>query len=148
MRPGIFDLSESIDIARDVDTVFAAWSRVEDFPKIMRSVHRTRRIGDQSVLWDVDVAGRQVVWEARVVECVPGRRLRWESCWGARNFGEVRFERLPGANTRLRVEIGFEPRTTIERLGSRLGLPGFHVRQELDAFRRSVEGRRELARAS
>jgi uncharacterized membrane protein len=92
---GCFTLRESIEIDEEVETVFAHWNRFEDFPLFMESVRRTKRIGEQRVLWDTDIAGRQVVWEARIVESVPEKLVRWESSWGAPNSGEVRFDALP-----------------------------------------------------
>jgi len=134
-----FQLDESIEIDAEVSAAFAAWTRIEDFPTFMRCIRRTKRVGEHTVLWDVDIGGRQVVWEARIVECVPGKRIRWESHFGAKNRGEVRFECGPDSRTRLHVEIEFEPRGLLENIGARLGIPGLHVRQALAHFRRHVE---------
>lgn len=143
-----FRLRERIEIAVPVGRVFSAWSRLEDLPRVMESVRRVKCIDETRSLWDVDLIGRQVVWEARIVEAAPGKRIRWQSTWGAPNAGEVRFEELPEGRTLLCVEIDFEPDGPIERLGTRLGLVGFHVRRDLDRFRTAVErGRNEAGPA-
>jgi uncharacterized membrane protein len=134
-----FRVARSIDIDADVERVFALWSRYEDFPRVMENVRRVKRIDDR-VLWDVDIGGRQVVWEARIVETVPGKRIRWQSSWGASHSGEVRFAWLPGARTRLVVEIEFRTRGLLEYLGARAGLVDTHVGRDLDRFRRFAEG--------
>ena len=106
----------------------------EEFPRFMDSVRRTKRINGRHLLWDVDIAGRQVVWEARLVELVPEKLMRWESRWGAPNEGEVRFEGLAGGRTRLTVRIVFRPESAIEHLGARIGLVDEHVRHDLQRF--------------
>lgn len=136
---GRFELCESIVIDREVASVFAHWNRFEEFPRFMGSVRRTKRIDGQCVLWDIDIAGHQVVWEARIVELVPEKLMRWESRWGAANAGEVHFEALEGPRTRVTVRIEFEPRRALARLGARFGLVDRHVRRDLDHFRRFVE---------
>lgn len=136
---GHFTLRESIEIGDRVDGVFAHWNRYDDFPRFMDNVRRTKRIDEQRLLWDVDIAGHQVVWEARIVEVVPEKLIRWESSWGASNFGEVRFEALSDARTRLTVDIEYRPRGSLEHLGARIGLAEHHVRHDLERFRQHVE---------
>jgi uncharacterized membrane protein len=136
---GRFTLSESIEIDASVESVFADWNRIEDFPRFMESVRRTKRIDERRVLWDVDIAGHQVVWEARIIECVPEKLVRWESSWGAPNSGEVRFEDLAADRTRLTASIEFLPQRGLEHLGARLALVDLHVRRDLERFRRFAE---------
>lgn len=136
---GRFMLRESTEIDADVESVFAHWNRFEDFPRFMKSVRRTKRIDEQRVLWDVDIAGHQIVWEGRIVELVPEKLLRWESSWGAPNSGEVRFEDLADDRTRLTVSIEYLPRRALEQVGARFGLADHHVRRDLECFRQFVE---------
>lgn len=136
-----FRLAASIEVDAPIDEVFARWSRCEDFPKLMENVRRTKRIDERCVLWDVDILGRQVVWEARILESEPPKRIRWTSSWGARNAGRVHFESLPDGRTRLSVEIEYEPRGLVERLGARLGLLDLHVQRDLALFRRALEAK-------
>lgn len=136
---GRFTLRETVVIDSEVGCVFAHWNDYEKFPHFMDSVRRTKQIDAQRVLWDVDVAGHQVVWEARIVQFVPEKLVRWQSSWGAWNSGEARFERLPEARTRMSVAIEFLPWGPVEILGARLGLVDLHVRRDLARFRRFVE---------
>lgn len=136
---GRFSLARSIELGVDVSTVFECWGRYEEYPKIMENVRRIKRIDEDRVLFDVDVLGHQLVWEARVVDVVPEKVLRWESSWGARNAGRIRFEALAEDRARLTVEIEFEPRGFLENLGARIGLPNLHLQRDLASFRRFVE---------
>jgi len=137
-------LSERVDIAADPAEVFAHWMRFEHFPHIMQSVRRTKRISDRRVLWDVVIAGHQLVWEAHIVEIVPGRCIRWESRWGTRMHGEVRFERLDRNGTRVTAEIDYQPDGLIERIGARLGWVDACVGRELAMFRDHVQALRRV----
>ena len=138
-------LRETVEIAADTALVFAHWTRYERFPEFMQSVQRTKRISDRRVLWDVVIAGRQLVWEAHVEAVVPDTLIRWESRWGTRMAGEVRFEPLGPGRTRLVVEIEYAPDGLIERIGARLGWVDDCVRRELAAFRDHVEANTEAA---
>ena len=106
---------------------------------MLQSVRRTKRIDEGRVLWDVDILGHQVVWESTVEEIVPRQLIRWRSTWGARNTGEVRFDPLPGARTRLTVQIAYRPKGLLERLGAHLRLVDLHLRRDLARFKAIVE---------
>ena len=43
------------------------------------------------------------------------------------------------------MEIEYEPRGLVERLGARLGLVDFHVQRDLALFRRALEATAEPA---
>lgn len=130
---------QSIEIDAPVEAVFSRWTRYEELPPLTRSVRRIKCIDASQILWDAEIGGRQVVWEARVLESVPQKIVRWESRWGAPNRGEVRFEVLADDRTRLEVEIGFRPRSLLERLGARLGLMDLHLKRDLECFRYGLE---------
>lgn len=134
-----FHAIASTEIDAPTDAVFDRWTRYEELPRLTRSVRRVKCIDASQILWDAEIAGRQVVWEARVVEHVPPKLVRWESRWGAANRGEVRFEVLSDGGTRLEVEIEFRPRSLLERLGARLGLLDLPLRRDLERFRYAVE---------
>ncbi len=134
-----YELSESVEIYADDGIVFEKWTQYEHFPRFMASVRRTKQIDDERVMWDVDLEGHQMVWEARITETTPNKSIRWESSWGNSVSGEVRFERVDGPRTRLTVNIEYEPNTPLELLGARLGLADDHVRRDLERFRLFVE---------
>jgi uncharacterized membrane protein len=126
-----------IDVA--VDLVYAQWCRWEEMPYIMDGVRRTKVVDAAHVLFDAEVAGRQVVWEAEIVERVPEKLIRWESRWGASNAGEVRFSAPSERRTQLSVMIEFEPRSWLGRVGAWLGLVGLQLQHDLSCFGAFVE---------
>lgn len=132
-------LLEEVVIEAPVAQVFDCWNRYEELAARTEAVRRASRIGGGRVLWDVDMLGRQVVWEARIVLWVPGRLVRWESTWGARHSGEVRFAGRSDGRTELEVQIDYRPQGLLERLAAWLGLVDLQVRRDLSLFRRSLE---------
>lgn len=139
----------AIEIDAPVDRAFALWTRYESLPRLLESVRRTKIIDDRRVLWDVDIGGQQLVWEARILALEPDTRIRWESTWGTPNRGELCFERLLGERARMTVSIDYGPRGLLEHIGARLGLVDWNVRRDLERFRRFAEspaGRAEAAR--
>lgn len=134
-----FRVERSIEVDAAIGRVFSRWSRYEDFPRFMESVRRTKRIDDRRMLWDVDILGRQFVWEALVVENNPEKSICWNSTWGVSNRGEVRFESLSDDRTRITIEIEYRPRGFLECLGARSGLVDLHVSRDLAHFRSVIE---------
>lgn len=125
-------------IDADPRAVFDLWLQLEHLPEILDGVRRVKRIGSRRVLWDVDVAGRQLVWEAELTAVEPGKRIAWESRWGTPNRGELRFGRLAEGGTRVEVDIRFEARGLLERIGARFGLVRRRVQADLVRFGRFV----------
>jgi uncharacterized membrane protein len=131
----------SIEIDARVNEVFAQWTRFESLPRLMDGVRHAKRIDERHILWDADVSGHQVVWEAEILEVVPCKRIRWRSRWGAVNSGEVGFEELGDRRTLLTVDLSYRPRGLIEQLGAHLRLVGPRIVRDLAQFRRCVESR-------
>jgi uncharacterized membrane protein len=138
-KPSEFRSVQTIEITAPAADVFRRWTRYEELPRLTYGVRRVKCIDASQILWDAEIGGRQVVWEARVVEHVPQKLVRWESRWGAPNRGEVRFEVLADGRTRLEVEIEFRPRGLLERLGARLGMMDRHLKRDLECFRYALE---------
>jgi uncharacterized membrane protein len=136
---GRHEIREEVEIEAPLAEVFECWNRYEELAGRTEAVRRASRIGGGRVLWDVDVLGRQLVWEARVVAWEPPKLVRWESTWGVVHSGEARFEPRDGGGTRLQIHISYRPRGLLERLGARLGVVDTQVRRDLNLFRRSVE---------
>lgn len=129
----------SIEIDAEPDRIFDLWLQLEDLSQIMDGVRRVKCVNDRCVLWEADIAGRQLVWEAEVLESQRPKRIAWASRSGTPNRGEVLFERASSGRTRIDVRIECQPNGLLERLGARLGLPRRQVESDLLRFRRFVE---------
>lgn len=132
-------IESAVEIEAARAEVFDLWLQLEDLPQILDGVERVKRLGGERVLWDVDVAGHQLLWEAEITRVEPGERIAWRSRWGTPNAGEMRFRPIGDDRTRLEVEIEFRPSGLLERLGAFLGLARRQVEADLSCFRRFVE---------
>lgn len=135
-----------VEIDAPPSQVFDLWTRFETLPRVLDGVRRVKCISETRTLWDVDIAGRQIVWEAETTAFEPNERIAWESRWGKCNDGELRFHRTIDGRTRLSVSIQFEANTLFERLAARFGLVGQQVESDLSLFRRHVESTTERSR--
>lgn len=139
-------LERSITIGEPRERVFAEWIRYEELPRKMEGVRRIKCIDPEHVLWDVEIGGRQVVWEARISEVVPPERIAWTSTWGVRNRGSVRFEARTATQTRVTVRIDFHPRGWLETLGAWFDIPARAVADALAGFRAFLHRKRPIRR--
>jgi len=67
--------------------------------------------------------------------------VSWESLDSPRNAGTVRFAELGPAETRVDVELSWEPGTTTEKIGAAVGLDSRQVGADLQRFKKFIESR-------
>lgn len=132
-------LVRTLEVESEPEGVYDLWTRYEELPKAMMAVRRVKQVDESRLLWDVDVMGRQIVWEARLVESRRPGSIRWRTTWGAVHDGRVRFEALEDGRTRIEVEIAVEPRGLLERIGLGVGILDACVARNLEGFRRLAE---------
>ena len=64
-----FDVEKTFEVQAPVDEVFAFWSNVENFPRIMSHVRQVRDNGDGTSHWKVvGPAGVVIEWNALITE--------------------------------------------------------------------------------
>ena len=107
------DYRKTITVGAPVDEVYDAWSRVENFPRIMSHIREVRDIGNGRTRWTATgPAGVPVSWDAVVTQDVPGEILAWRSEPGSMidNAGFIRFEPVgDGESTRVDIHLSYNP---------------------------------------
>ena len=107
------DYRKTITIDAPVEEVYDAWSRVENFPRILSHIREVRDIGNGRTRWTATgPAGVPVSWDAVVTEEVPGEVLAWQSEPGSMidNAGVIRFEPVDdGEATRVDIHLSYNP---------------------------------------
>ncbi len=88
--------------------VFAMWSHFNDFPKFMSFVREVTYYDDKRSHWVVDVVGRHE-WDAVNENWIEGRQIGWRSTDGLENHGVVLFEPVGEGQTRIDVQIAYNP---------------------------------------
>jgi uncharacterized membrane protein len=135
---------QQIEVNAPVSTVYAQWTRFEQFPTFMEGVDEVKRLDDTLLHWAVTVAGKKAEWNAKITEQDPDRRIAWESVDGKQTLGNVSFEPVgSGTRTSVRLEMSYTPQGAAEPLGSAVGLDQRRVKGDLERFRDLVESRRE-----
>jgi uncharacterized membrane protein len=134
------EIQESIEVEVPVQTAYNQWTQFEDFPKFMESVERVQQLDDKRLHWVADLGGQKAEWDAEITHQEPDRRVAWRATSGFPNSGEVTFEPVNG-NTRINVNMQFEPEGMKESAGSALGFDSRQVKKDLQHFKDFIEGR-------
>ncbi len=104
--------NQSIDVRRAPSEVYRYWRKLENLPRFMEHVESVEEIDSERSRWVVrGPLGRQLEWQARIVNEREGEMIAWESLPGAEvsNAGSVWFEPNDDGGTRLKVSLQYEP---------------------------------------
>ena len=102
-------MTESVDVAMPVRTVYDQWTQFEEFPQFMAGVQEVEQVSDDMTHWRVRVGGKSREFDARITEQIPDERIAWASTNGPRQAGVVTFHRLDAGHTRVTAQIDVEP---------------------------------------
>lgn len=104
-------IEKTLHIDAPVETVFAYWRNLENFPQWMSHVREVRYLGGDRFHWVVDgPAGTPVEWESELLNVSENREMTWRSTEDSdiEHVGRVRFE--PDADgTRVHVVLKYSP---------------------------------------
>ncbi len=134
-------------VARDmvvdvpVRTAYNQWTQFEEFPRFMEGVEEVRQLDDRHLFWRADIGGRVQEWEAEIREQVPDEKIVWNSTVGEENAGWVTFEPINDAQTRVHLEMSYQPEGLLENIGDALGFVERRVAGDLERFKEYIEGR-------
>jgi uncharacterized membrane protein len=132
---------ESIEVNVPVHTAYNQWTQFEEFPQFMEGVERVDQLDDTHLHWVAEVAGKTHEWDAEVTEQHPDERVAWKSTTGKMNAGVVTFHRLSDDQTKVMVQIDFEPEGMIENVGDALGVVERRTKGDLERFKQFIESR-------
>lgn len=133
------DLHQSIEVDVSLETAYQQLAGFESLPKFLRDIREIRRTGENRLHWRAEVAGRKVEGDAEITGRTPNQRIAWRSLDGPQNQGAVTLEPLSDDRTRVSVELGYQPKSLLERLGDKLGIISWGVKRNLRQFKRFVE---------
>jgi uncharacterized membrane protein len=134
-------IEESVDVGVPVTIAYNQWTQFEQFPLFMEGVDEVRQIDDTRLHWKADVGGRTKEWDAKITEQRPDRCVAWTNTDGARNAGEITFERIDPDKTRVIAQMDVEPEGLAEKAGDALGLVKRRVKGDLARFKEMIEAR-------
>ncbi|HUS24754.1 MAG TPA: SRPBCC family protein [Candidatus Binatia bacterium] len=134
-------IEKSIEVQVPLRTCYDQWTQFEEFPRFMEGVTEVRQLDDTHLHWCATVGGKEVEWDAEIVEQIPDRRILWRSTTGKPNAGTVEFESVSGECTRVRLAMEYETEGVVEKVGDVLGVTSHRVEKDLERFKQFIEQR-------
>ena len=134
-------VTESIDVGVPVTTAYNQWTQFEQFPRFMEGVEQVEQLTDDRLHWVAEVGGKRAEWYARITEQHPDERVAWTAEEGKGLGGVVTFHRLGETQTRVTVQLEWQPEGVIENVGAALGFDSRQVKEDLERFRDMIEAR-------
>ena len=134
-------IEKEIEVNAPLRSVYNQWTQFEEFPHFMDGVREVRQIDDTHLHWCARVAGKELEWDAEILEQVPDQRIAWRSTTGKLNAGTVEFEPLDSGRTRVCLTMEYDPEGPVENVGSALGVTRRRVGKDLESFKTFIEKR-------
>jgi len=131
---------ETIDVSVPVSVAYNQWTQFESFPKFLDEVQSITQVTDTLTEWKVKVGSVEREFEAVITEQHPDERVAWNSTGGeVDHAGVVTFHKLSDSETRITVQLDWEPRGVFETLGATLGVDNHAIKKDLRNFKEFIE---------
>ena len=134
-------VQESIDVEVPVTTAYNQWTQFESFPDFMNGVESISQTSATGSHWVTRVGGVLREFDTEITEQHPDERVAWKSVDGKSHAGVVTFHRLDPTNTRVTVQLDWDPETFVEKVGSVVGADNRQVQSDLRRFKEFIESR-------
>jgi uncharacterized membrane protein len=134
-------ITESVDVAVPVRTAYDQWTQFEEFPRFMEGVEKVTQTDDTHLHWVAEFGGKREEWNAEITEQAPDQRVAWAARSGKGNAGVVTFDRLNDDETRVTVQMDWQPEGALENVGTALGFDDRQVSKDLGRFKEMIESR-------
>ena len=134
-------IEESIEVEVPVETAYNQWTQFEEFPQFMEGIQRVEQLDDTRLHWVAEVGGKREEWDAKITEQHPDERVAWKATSGKGNAGVVTFHRIGDRQTRVMVQLDWEPEGVTEQIGATLGMDSRRVQGDLQRFKELIETR-------
>jgi uncharacterized membrane protein len=131
----------SIDVSVPVRTAYNQWTQFEEFPRFMEGVEEVKQLDDTHLLWVAEIGGQRREWKAEISEQRPDERIAWHSMEGATNAGAVTFHRIDDGQTRVMLQLEYEPEGAVEKAGDAAGIVKSRVKGDLERFKEFIQSR-------
>ena len=132
-------IQESVDVRVPVRAAYDQWTQFEDFPRFMEGVTSVTQVDDTHLHWVADIDGVHREWDAEIAEQHPDERVAWRSTDGTNNAGVVTFHRIGDTETRVMLQMDFDPDGIAEQVGDKLGFVRRQAKGDLERFKEFIE---------
>ena len=134
-------VTEFVDVDVPIRTAYNQWTQFEDFPHFMEGVKEIKQVDDVSLHWTVEIAGQVREFDAKITEQNPDERIAWTTIDGPHQAGVVTFHRLGDNQTKVMLQMEYEPEGIVEKAGAALGVVTSRVKGDLERFKSFIESR-------
>ena len=107
----------------------------------MDGIERVEQRDDTHLRWVAEIGGDTREWDAEITEQHPDHRVAWRAVDQDGPHGVVTFHKLDDANTKVMVQMEYDPEGLTETVGSALGFDSRRVKGDLESFKEFIEGR-------
>lgn len=134
-------VEKSVVVDVPVSTAYNQWTQFEEFPEFMGGVQQVEQLDDQRLRWVAQIAGVKREWEARIIEQRPDEKIAWAATEGATNAGAVYFAPVGTGQSRVTLELEYEPEGLVEKAGDALKVIEGQAQKDVESFKTFIEGR-------
>jgi uncharacterized membrane protein len=132
----------TVEVLAPISMAYNQWTQFESFPQFMNGVEEVRQLDDLHNHWVVKVGGVRREFDTEITEQRPDERISWQTVGGeVQQAGNVTFERLDDAHTRVTVQLEWEPQGLAEKAGSTVGVDDRQVKADAERFKEFIEQR-------
>ncbi|NYF18149.1 putative membrane protein [Microbacterium sp. AK009] len=132
---------ETVDVDVPVSTAYNQWTQFETFPEFLSFVQSITQLDDTHNHWRVKIGTVEREFDAEITEQHPDERVAWRSTGGEDHAGVVTFHKLSDTETRVTVQLDWEPQGFVEHVGDVLGIDDRSVKKDLANFKTFIESR-------
>lgn len=131
---------DTIDVDVPVTTAYNQWTQFESFPHFLHGVDSVTQTDDTHNEWTVTIAGQERRFGTVITEQHPDERVAWKATDGdVDHAGVVTFHKLSDAKSRVTVQIDWEPKGFLEKVGALSGAVEHEVKKDLANFKDYIE---------
>lgn len=132
-------LLEAVDIKAPVAVSWSLWQDVERWPAFLSHVDDVRRVDATTFAWRLSLPGADKSFVAELTEVVPQERIAWRTTEGVHHAGVVTFHRLNDTESRVTLQIEYDPAGFVEHLGALTNLDSALANYDLGRFQQMAE---------
>jgi uncharacterized membrane protein len=134
-------IEKSTEVSVPVSVAYNQWTQFEEFPRFMEGVEEVEQLDDTRLHWRATVGGQTKEWYARITEQIPDERIAWTSEGGTFTSGVVTFHRIDEGQTKVMLQMEYDPEGIVEEVGDKLGFVSRRVEGDLTRFKEFIESR-------
>lgn len=135
------DHVQTIDVEAPVRVAYNQWTQFEMFPRFMDHVESVTQLTPDRLHWVVKIAGVEREFDTTITEQTPDHRIAWTTDSGPKHGGVVTFHKLNDDETRVTLQMDFDPDGFLETVADKVGFVTKSVETDLENFKSFIEDR-------